>query len=402
MRLSTFCRWALTSRDPASHNKCAGSACDCTCHQDPRIKTRALVCPHPGCTKVFKSTEADKLAKHTMRDHDTRIADYPPELRDPPDEPASTPVQALTPVSTPVQALTPVVVESTVESTSGAIPAGSVQESDPAPAPVFACPECPRTFTSPNAVGPHRRHAHGGDGGTYSDEQRHTIVAEYRAAPIGEKKDVLTKHGIGAETMSRWHRSLGLELLPRGGARPNSGPRRDTPTPADDQGAPPMTTISELREHQAAADQTPPPVSNGQAKARRSFTDEEKRRIAREYADAPTGTRRAVGALHDVHDSVVRRWAREFGFVEPTRRPSKPADLQNSGGPASPPAAEAGGYTFTATQRDVLDAVAFCEGRDWLDVVHGLVTDLIARLGAEPEIAALVKARNTRRAKTSA
>lgn len=45
MSVSTFCKWAIDSKDPGSHRRCPGLHCGCDCHAEPATPTSTKPAP---------------------------------------------------------------------------------------------------------------------------------------------------------------------------------------------------------------------------------------------------------------------------------------------------------------------------------------------------------------------
>lgn len=153
-----------------------------------------------------------------------------------------------------------------------------------------------------------------------------------------------------------------------------------------EQGNP--VTLEELRSMNGDKVPGVAPVAAGK---RRTFTDEQKRAIASEYSNAPTGTGNIVLEQYGLSYGVALRWCREFGYPTPGRGgrrealpEPKPARKNAHSKPEPEPAMGADedttviavgidpdtddpnmiGITFADHELDILDACAFLDGVD--------------------------------------
>lgn len=166
------------------------------------------------------------------------------------------------------------------------------------------------------------------------------------------------------------------------------------------------------------------PRPHGAKKARRSFTDEQKRTIAREYAEAPSGTAKTVLARHAVVSSLVIGWCKQFGFDTRSRaqrtvdeappepvEPAVPSDIVNELEQADDEPTgvsaeaivdaltdEVGVWlTFDQDELDVLDACAFLEDTDRFGLVAGLITEWITLHADDGDVKLCLAARRGHR-----
>lgn len=98
-----------------------------------------------------------------------------------------------------------------------------------------------------------------------------------------------------------------------------------------------MTTLAEHRVLEGAPDAngTTAPKQKGK---RRRWSDDEKRRIALEYSEAPKGAGHAVIAKYELSSSMVIKWCRDLGLTARKRQsragraaPPRPAGARTQG-----------------------------------------------------------------------
>jgi transposase-like protein len=157
---------------------------------------------------------------------------------------------------------------------------------------------------------------------------------------------------------------------------------------------------------------TPRPHTNGDtARTRRMFTDDEKRRIATEYTEAPNG--RDVLEQYQLSPSVVGNWLKKFGMANRRGREAPPepaaastgdqvaAALHDAAEDVEPDTDGVIGIWLEDEDLDVLDAAAFLDETDRTQLVVGLVNEAIGAYKAEADVKRLVALRRARRTDVS-
>src|SRR5262245_35445811 len=178
----------------------------------------------------------------------------------------------------------------------------------------------------------------------WSEADRRAVVEEYEAAPLGTKGEVLARHRVAGSMVQRWRAEFGIESAPRGGARPHSGPNGEAEVPAHKMMTREMVDeFVGLRENAEHLD----PEAVGRADTRNESPT----------ASPDETTSRLVEEVPDRHDYIVR--------VE-------------------------------HAQREQLEALAFLEHSDPLSVLAQLVAGVFEALGADPDVADLVRMRRIR------
>lgn len=145
-------------------------------------------------------------------------------------------------------------------------------------------------------------------------------------------------------------------------------------------------------------------------RSRRSYTDDQKRAIAREYRDAPAGTKKAVLKRHVIAASLPLKWAHELDLDDDAEELTETITFETIAGDTTGITIEtepASAYTEVAEQRlgvilegddeiDIFAALAFLDGLTADELAAQLVTDLIENCRGDADVQACITAKRGR------